>query len=267
MVVVAPPDEVELAADVLWDLGVAAVEERTGMRTIELWSSVGDTDEALARLDHAIAGRWVWRTEQVDESVADSWRAFAQPVPVTDRLTIAPAWWTGPTHTAEVVYIEPGQSFGLGDHPTTVLCARALIAAVRPGQRVLDVGCGTGVLGIVAVLHGADHVHGIDIADDAIVTTTANALRNGVGDRCTASRTDLAGIADQFPVVVANILAPTLVDLADDLRRVVAPGGTLIVSGVLADRHDHVVAALAPLTVVSTDTLDGWAAVTLYWPV
>ena len=104
---------------------------------------------------------------------------------------------------------------------------------------------------------------GIDISPAAVPTTTANASRNGVGERIEVSTTPLAEVSGPFDVVVANILAPALIDLSADLRRVLSAEGTLVVSGILATRHDHVVAALAPLRVARRDDLDGWTALTL----
>jgi ribosomal protein L11 methyltransferase len=126
---------------------------------------------------------------------------------------------------------------------------------------VLDVGCGTGVIAVMAAMSGAGAVRAVDVASAAVEATRDNAVRNGVVVEVdTASVGELEG---EFDLVVANILAPILVELAVDLRRLTAPNGHLVVSGILAEHHEHVLAALAPMTVERTDTLDGWAAVTL----
>ena len=269
LVLTAPPDDVELAADHLWSLGVVAVEERTTPDgVVELWTSLGDDTAAAAAAIEAFPPGWRWRWETVDEAVADTWREFAAPVWVADDLMVCPAWVPVPDDcgaATTVIRIEPGATFGLGDHPTTRLSMLAVRRAVdaRPGATLLDVGCGSGVLAIGAVLFGAHSAVGVDIAPAAVPTTLDNALRNGVDDRVQVSTTPLAEVDGVFDVVVANILAPTLVELAEHLLRVVAPDGTLVISGVLADRFDHVVAALVPARVVTTDLLDGWAAVTL----
>jgi ribosomal protein L11 methyltransferase len=259
---------VELASDALWSLGVVAIEERSAADGVELWTSLGDDSDAVTAAASQRLARWSWRIVEVDEAVAYTWRAHAQPVWVGPDLVICPAWVpfdqssiSEPATT--VLRIEPGATFGLGDHPTTLLSMRAIRRSLRAGSTVLDVGCGSGVLAVGACVLGASHAVAIDIAPASVPITTMNALANGVADLVEVSTTSLAQIDRQFDVVVANILAPTLIGLADDLVRVVAPSGVLIISGVLADRHVHVEAALLPLRRIHRDILDGWAAVTL----
>lgn len=278
LVLTVPESESELAADTLWALGVLAVEERaepgTDRGMIELWTSLGDDADAVTRAAEGFPARWRWRLVDVDDTVAQNWRAHVVPSWITPDLVIVPAWLpaeavtstsstTGTGGAATVVRIEPGATFGLGDHPTTVLTLRAMRGALWPGATVLDVGCGSGVVGVTAALSGASYVAALDVADAAVAATHDNAARNGVAGRVTAATTPLAEVEGPFDVVCANILAPVLVDLADDLRRVTAPAGVLIVSGVLADAHAHVVEALAPMQVVDRFVRDGWAAVVL----
>jgi ribosomal protein L11 methyltransferase len=106
----------------------------------------------------------------------------------------------------------------------------------------------------------------VDVASAAVEATRDNARRNRVADHVDADTTPAGDLDGPFHLVVANILAPTLVELADDLRRLTAADGRLVISGILADRHQHVLSALDPMTVERTDTLDGWAAVTLRHP-
>lgn len=268
LVVTVPVDDVELAADVLFAVGVAAVEERASEEAgnVELWTHVGDEPDAI---DHAVATlrpEWAWRVVDVDAAVSDTWRRHAAPIAVTDRLTIVPAWLADVETSGTTIAIDPGSAFGLGDHPTTRLTLRALLrrldAEPDPPRRVLDVGCGSGVLAIAAALHGVPDVMAIDIHPAAIEATRANAARNGV-DHVAASITPLPEVDGAFDVVLANVLAPALVELSADLRRVTSPGGLLVISGVLATRFDHVVAALSPMSVRRVDESDGWAAVEL----
>lgn len=279
-VVTVPAADVELASDLLWSLGVVAVEERSPSRpdgvvghdqgaapTVELWTSLGDDRTVIDRAATLLDPSWHWRTVEVDEAVADTWRRFATPTTVDAGFVVSPAWVSVADAGATVLSIEPGATFGLGDHPTTVLCLRALRRlageGVLDGALVLDVGCGSGVLAVAAARLGAARADGIDISPAAPQVTSANAERNGVADRVTASTTPLAEVDGGYDVVMANILAPTLVELAPDLVRVLAVDGVLVVSGVLAGRSDHVVAALAPLRVTRRDESAGWAAITL----
>ena len=267
VVVTASAATTEIAADRLWSLGVVAVEERTvAAGVVELWTSLGDdaVDATTAQLD---ALGFPWRFEQIDERVADTWRDFAEPTWIGADLVVVPAWQELPPDADRpdvvAIRIEPGATFGMGDHPTTVLSMRALRDVVDAEHTVLDVGCGSGVLAIAACRFGASSATAIDISAAAVPTTRANAERNAVGERVIVSTTPLAAIDASFDVVVANILAPVLIDLADDLVRVLAPRGSLVVSGILAAHHEHVLAALAPLRPVARIDLDGWTSVTL----
>jgi len=264
LVVTAPPHEVELASDALWSLGVVAIEERSQGDDVELWTSLGDDRTAVIGAASTLLARWSWRFVELDESVADAWRLHAQPTWVADDLVICPAWvpFQDPPGVT-VIRIEPGATFGLGDHPTTILSMRAIRAVLHRGSTVLDVGCGSGVLAVGACVLGAASARAVDIAPASVGITRANAESNGVGDRVAVSTTPLGEVDGQFDIVVANILAPTLIDLADDLVRLTAARGALVISGVLADRHDHVEAALRPLQQTDRAVLDGWAALTL----
>ena len=264
LVVSVDRDDVELAADQLWSLGVVAIEERAHADgdTIELWTSLGDDVAAVGTALRSL--RWTWRFEEVDEAVSDTWRMYAEPTWIADDVVVYPSWLPRADFgDALAIGIDPGATFGMGDHPTTVLSMRALRDVVRAGTRVLDVGCGSGVLAIAACLFGAEHADAIDISPASVPTTSGNAEWNSVADRVAVSTTPLADVDETYDVVVANILAPTLIDLADDLLRSLARSGTLIISGILAERHQHVLDALIPLAPIARADLDGWTAITL----
>ena len=262
--------DVEVASDELWTLGVVAVEERAGVApgSVELWTSLGDDVASVTASLEGLGHLWSWRFETVDERVAETWRDHATVTWISDDLFVRPAWLECTAleiDGVQAISIEPGATFGMGDHPTTVLSLRALRRVMSAGATVLDVGCGSGILAIAACLFGATHARAIDISPAAVPTTLENAERNSVSARITVSTTPLAEVDEHFDVVVANILAPSLIDLADDLTRVLSPNGSLVISGILAERHQHVLDALAPLRVVDRADLDGWTAITLAW--
>jgi ribosomal protein L11 methyltransferase len=275
LVMTVPASERELAGDVLWGLGVAAIEERdplgagTEDHLVELWTSLGTEVESITRALEGLPRRWRWRLVEVDERVVHTWREYAHPVWISADLVVVPAWYQGDLgpHVSNAIRldIDPGEAFGMGDHPTTIASLRALRAAMRPGATVVDVGCGSGILAVAAARFGAARVSAIDIAQAAVAATVDNARRNDVSERLEVSTTPLAEISGCFDIVVANILAPVIRELAPDLRRVLEPDGVLIVSGLLRDRTSEVVEALAPLRVIETDRCEGWAAITLRW--
>lgn len=242
MVVMVPIDDLERACDVVWTHGAYGFEERAiDEQHVEL---VLGPDDALARAlsDADTMGRWTTRYEQTSSAALEQWRQWAEPVWIDDQLVVEPAWTpqrvdpAGPGQRAfERIIIDPEASFGMGDHPTTLLCARALRQHLvgNPAERptVLDVGCGSGVLSIVALVSGSGPVTAIDLSAAAVETTRRNGERNGV--EIEAATTPLCQIADTFDIVVANLLAPIIDELADHLIEAVSPGGILIVSGLL----------------------------------
>ncbi|HUF96881.1 MAG TPA: 50S ribosomal protein L11 methyltransferase [Ilumatobacter sp.] len=261
-----PVADVEIATDRLWCAGAQAVEECEPSGGLVRLRTVLAADHQLTtdRLG-PLGTAWLLAHIELDDEPAQTWRAFATPIRVSPTLMVVPAWQPlpGDEGDAVTVLIEPGAAFGLGDHPTTRLAAAATERLVPVSGSVLDVGCGTGVLAVIAARLGAAHVLGIDIADAAVEATIDNARRNSVADAVEASSMPVESVEGVFDLVLANILAPALVAMAPSLRRVTAPHGTLVISGVLDDGFDHVVAALQPMRVDRVERLEGWAAVEL----
>jgi ribosomal protein L11 methyltransferase len=162
-----------------------------------------------------------------------------------------------------VVVLDAAGAFGAGSHPSTRLLLTALAGRLAGGERVLDVGCGSGVLALAAGALGAASVTAIDIDPAATAATAANARRNGLGCVVTAATTPPGAPGTSFDAVVANIAAATLADLAADLVARLAPGGWIGLSGISAAQVSVVAAAYRPLEVVETTRLDDWVAVTL----
>ena len=167
---------------------------------------------------------------------------------------------------AAVVRLDPGLAFGSGTHPTTALCLQWLDGLADAGAlrdaRVLDFGCGSGILALAALKLGAAHAVGVDNDPQAVTATHDNAQRNGVDDRLEVHLPDDEPAAT-YPVVVANILASALIALADTITARVAPGGVLAMSGILAGQEDEVIAAYAAhFDDLRADRLDDWMRVT-----
>lgn len=266
--VTVPESDEELAADRLWQLGVEAVgigQVVDGM--VELWTSVGATEESIRRAVDRLDPTWTWRTADVVTPV-ETWREHVGPTWYGKTGVVVPQWQADRLDAGAdvlVTLIEPASSFGLGDHPTTRLSLGTLTdyLAGHHVSSVLDVGCGSGVLGIVAAQRGVTTIRSTDISAGAVEATIANAQLNGVADQIEVDMAELATISGPYDVVVANILAPVLVSMAVDLRRLTAADGVLIISGILGDDHQHVIDALAPMQVEHATIDAGWASIQL----
>ncbi len=257
------PDDAEIVSDALWSLGATAISEewRVGDLVV-LRTSFGSDDELIADLLNEKLPGVVWMHEDLDEGVAETWKQFVEPTLIGDRLWIMPSWKEAQLPPDGIVLsIDPGATFGMGDHPTTRGCLTLLADTVIEGESILDVGCGSGVLGICALVLGAGVALGVDITPASLETSRSNAEVNGVADRWWVTTEPLSTVGRRHDTVVANILAPVLVELAPDLVRLA--GRRLIVSGLLDTREDHVVEALAPFVESRRIVVDGWVTIEL----
>lgn len=270
IVVTVTDDLAEIVTDRMWQWGVHAVSETSvGNGISEIATSVGNDGTAIARALATLDPSWRWEVRDVDDAVAQVAAEYLTPTWYAPGKVSVPAallpFDPGDEH-ALVTVIDPGSAFGLGDHPTTrtsMALLAELLTRPDPVGSMVDVGCGTGALAILAAQLGVGRVRAIDIADAAVEATLRNMELNDVVGAIDVDTTPVAQIAGDYDIVAANILAPALISMANDLRRLVRPGGALIISGILADRHDHVLEALHPLSPAESLTLDGWVSIVL----
>jgi ribosomal protein L11 methyltransferase len=249
----APAAETDELGAWLIELGAEGVEVRDehtlsrgpGAGRVTLVASFSSLAEASRARDE-LARAAPELSVSVDELVGDGWRdrykEYFRPFALTPSLTVAPPWQEQGVDAACVLWLDPGRAFGTGLHATTALVAAELDARREryAGERVLDVGTGSGILALAALLFGAASARAIDNDDDVIEVAADNARRNGLQDRLEVDTTPLESLAERFATVVANIEARTLSRLATALAARVAPRGLLVLSGVLASEHDEV---------------------------
>jgi ribosomal protein L11 methyltransferase len=188
----------------------------------------------------------------VEEDWAEAWKEHFHVERYGERLVVVPSWRDHELRPDDVVLtLDPGMAFGTGQHVTTRMCLEAIERLVTPGARVLDVGCGSGILSIAAAKLGAGEVRAVDIDPECVRITQENAAANGVDRRITAARGTLGeswpfaeGADGRFDVVVANVSSAAIIGMAADLARALSPDGRLIISGVIGEREPEVVAAL-----------------------
>jgi ribosomal protein L11 methyltransferase len=273
VVIRTTPTEVEFVSDLVWSLGVVAIEEHWDPNgVVRLQTSLGDDLEVVKQAMNSLPVVLDWSTTTVNETVANTWREFAQPTVIGRRIVIAPVWCAEEEvaeavaslpdpNQAMVISIEPASTFGMGDHPTTMSSLLMIEKYLKSDDVLIDVGCGSGVLGIGALRMGASRAIGMDINPSCVPVSQENARLNQVSDRWSVTTEPVAVIGFPANIVVANILAPALIELSDELKRLTRPDGVLIISGVLAEHYEHVAKALEPLHEFDRIEHGGWAAV------
>ena len=206
---------------------------------------------AFLRERYAAAGidNEVMTSSVKEEDWAYGWKAYFKPLPVGERLLIQPTW--EPEAEAggrRVLTIDPGMAFGTGTHETTSLCIRLMEDYLAPGEKVMDVGCGSGILSIAGALLGASEVLGVEIDPDAVTIAKENIALNHVDGVASAQYGDLTkGIDFQADVIVANLMADLVVMLSKDVAKHLRPGGRYISSGILVEKMPEVVDAMRAL--------------------
>lgn len=269
LVVEVSADEAEIAADLLWSAGAQAVEEIRHTDRVELLTDLGDDPLAVwSDLTEQTPAARPWKTsvKQVARSVVDTWRDHVEDISI-GRVRVVPAWKVTDADAAPSrLLIDPGGAFGMGDHPTTRATLELALARTEESQSVpsvLDIGCGSGILGIALARMFGARVVAVDIAPAAIEATTTNVSINGVSESFVIVAGGVDVVRGTYDLVLANILAPVLLADSERIALCVASRGGLILSGFTSTRVGDVEAAyrLHGLRSVRTLEVDGWLAV------
>ena len=235
-----------------WDYVDSELEERfSGVSRVKTYLSDDTDGNAILA---AILDRY---PSSVVSSVEDSdwennWREYYKPIEVGKKLVVVPEWEEIPQNGRIPLRLDPGLIFGTGSHPTTRLCLAALEKYSAPGKRVLDLGCGSGILGIGALILGCETCIGCDIDPKAPHVAAANAELNGIGpDRFAVYAGDILSYASMrrmlgtgYDIVLANIVSDVIIPLSPLAGTFLAPGGVFIASGIIDGREDEVAAAI-----------------------
>ena len=212
-----------------------------------------DDEDGLAVLRRINAAYDDVTTSYVEDSDwENNWREYYKPIEVGEKLVVVPEWEEAPQDGRLPLRLDPGLIFGTGSHATTRMCLAALEEFSKPGVRVLDLGCGSGILGIGALILGCDSCLGVDIDPKAPDVVMSNAALNGIGaDKMTAWAGDIiadaslrARIGGGYQLVLANIVADVIIPLSAVVRQFMAPGAVFICSGIIEHRWPETEAAL-----------------------
>ncbi|WLR46220.1 50S ribosomal protein L11 methyltransferase [Halobacillus litoralis] len=201
-----------------------------------------------------------------EEDWATAWKKYYKPVKISEKITIIPTWedYTPVSSDEIIIEMDPGMAFGTGTHPTTVLSIQALEQYLEKGDKVLDIGAGSGILSVASVLLGAEHAYAYDLDDVAVSSTKNNAALNGVEDRVTSKLNDLLeGVDWEADLIVSNILAEIIIKFTDDAYRVVKPGGYFITCGIISGRKEMVREQLiqSGFEIVETNKMEDWVSI------
>lgn len=243
------------------------VEQMASLRTFLKTMREGDTAELYGTLNMTVKGIR-------EEDWANNWKQYFKPLCVGECLWVTPTWVEAEVPAGRTALrIDPGSSFGTGQHDTTKLCLGLLETCVTEGCKVLDIGCGSGILSIGAMLLGAGMVQAIDIEQNAADSAIENAVRNGIDPETyhaicgniLEDETLVASLGDGYDVVCANIVSDILIAMRELFVHFMRDGAALLLSGIIDERLDEVVTAMEEvgLHVDSIQQSSGWAAVKL----
>lgn len=276
----AHKDEAETFSDMLSELGAASVtfEDAEDQPLLEpppgetpLWERIEivglfdaklGRESVLATLSKQLQPETLTTLKANNLEEQDwvrAWMDDFHPMKFGKRLWIVPSWSKPVDSNGTNILLDPGLAFGTGTHPTTALCMEWLDAHPLDDKVVIDYGCGSGILAIAAARLGAASVHCIDNDPQALIATNDNAEKNGVSSIIKTSLPNDFSRTQQAELLLANILAGPLIELALSIESLVAPGGTIILSGILQEQSDEVTAAYSPWFKMGRPVImDGW---------
>ena len=231
---------------------------------------VADDADGRAQLDaiRAGLGREICTAAVADSDWENNWRQYYEPIEIGEALVVVPEWLDAPAGTRTALRLDPGLIFGTGSHATTRMCLAALEGLSGAGKTVLDLGCGSGILAIGALLLGCERAVGCDIDPKAPDVAESNAALNGIGpDRFRVYAGDVlsdagmrASLGAGYDIVTANIVSDVIIPLAGLVRPFLKPGGAFLTSGIIEGRQDEVAEALRKngFTIVSHFNEEDW---------
>ena len=203
-----------------------------------------------------------------EEDYANSWKQYYKPIKIGNRIVIVPEWEPYEKADGEItVTLNPGMAFGTGTHETTSMCIEALQDIVFEGDEVLDIGCGSGILSVTALLCGANRADATDIDRNAVNVAYENAELNGVKDRLHATEDNILSVESpirtagkKYNVVIANIVADVIIEICGFVKTLIKPYGCFVASGIISERLDDVVKAMNDngLCVAAIHEKRGW---------
>ncbi len=220
----------------------------------------------LETFDIPIGRAEISLAEVHEEEWATAWKKYYKPVQISERITITPTWeeYVPSNKNELVIELDPGMAFGTGTHPTTVLCIRALEKYLNPRDRVIDVGCGSGILSIAAAKLGASSVLAMDLDEIAVKSTFLNSELNLVEDKISIKQNNLLeGINQPVEMIVSNILAEIIVRFTDDAFALLPRDGLFITSGIISQKQEDVKDALrrSGFEIIEVQELDDWVSI------